>query len=180
MRCIVRGRNDFPVKKWIALLGGTLIVAVACYPSSYDATAVPQEGLRVTYTVKPMFGFHSEWTRAVSVKYGENEIQQDLLEDTGWWRGSHLYRHKSGIYVIHEGQNGCFGFTVEPLSFDVRASISCEKNMTARQEQSDASQYYTELTYLGAFSETPNAPDGAPISFLSADEKPETELPDIL
>ncbi|NIZ62540.1 hypothetical protein DL239_16330 [Sedimentitalea sp. CY04] len=127
-----------------------------------------------------MFGFHSDWTRAISVKYGAKEIQQDLFEDTGWWRGSHLYRHKSGIYVIHEGQNGCFGFTVEPLSFDVRASISCEKSMTARQEISGASQYYTDLIYLGAFSETPNAPDGVPISFVSADERPEAELPDIL
>jgi hypothetical protein len=159
------GRSGFVVKIWITLLG-TLIVAGACYPRSYDATTIPQEGLRVTYTVVPMFGFHSDWTRAVSVNYGVNEIQQDLFEDTGWWRGSNLYRYKSGIYVIDEGQAGCFGFMVEPLSFDVQENISCKQN--------------ADFTYLGAFVETPNAPDGAKISFVSADEEPEVELPDPL
>jgi len=86
------------VKKWIVLLV-LLNLAIACYPRSYKATAIPQEGLVITYTVKPMFGIHSDWTRAVTVKHGSAEIQTDLFEDTGWWRGSNLYRHKSGDYV---------------------------------------------------------------------------------
>lgn len=165
--------------KWIALLG-ILIAGFAFYPRSYQATAIPQEGLRITYSVRPMFGFHSDWRRTVSVKHGATEIEQDLFEDTGWWRGSHLYLHKSGAYVIHEGQNGCFGFEVEPLSFDVQAQISCEKNMTTRQREDGASRYYRDLIYLGAFIETPNSPEGSPIRYVPAADKPETELPDIL
>lgn len=165
--------------KWVALLG-ILFVGFACYPRSYQATATPQEGLNITYSVRPMFEFHSDWTRAVSVKYGATEIQQDLFEDTGWWRGSNLYRHKSGVYVIHEGQNGCFGFRVEPLSFDVQERISCEKTASTQQQESGASRYYSDLFYLGAFIETPTSPDGAPITFISASEKPEAKLPDLL
>lgn len=114
------------------------------------------------------------------MKYGAKEIQQDLFEDTGWWRGSNLYRHKSGVYVIHEGQNGCFGFRIEPLSFDVQERILCEKTATTQQQESGASPRYNDLFYLGAFIETPNSPDGAPIAFISGSEKPESELPNLL
>lgn len=165
--------------KWIVLLG-ILIAGFAFYPRSYQATAILQEGLNITYSVRPMFGFHSDWTRVVSVKQGATEIQQELFEDTGWWRGSHLYLHKSGAYVIHEGQAGCFGFEVEPLSFDVRERISCEKNMANQQREDGASLYYSDLIYLGVFVETPNSVEGSPIRYIPAAEKPEAELPDIL
>lgn len=152
----------------------------ACSETSYEASVSPQEGLLVTYAVKTMFGIHSDWTRAIRVKYGSNEIQEDLFEDTGWWRGSHLYRHKSGVYVIHEGQLGCFGFSVEPLSFDIQADVSCRKDRSTQRDSLGTSPFYLDLTYLGTFVETPDSPDGAPISFIPRDVKPETELPDLL
>ena len=167
------------MQKWIALLG-VLIVGFGCYPRSYQASAFLQDGLIVTYSLKPMFGLQSDWTRVINVKYRATEIQQDLLEDTGWWRGSHLYRHKSGVYVIHEGQAGCFGFTVEPLSFRVQEHISCEKKTNTQHQESGVSPYYSDLIYLGAFIEMPNSSDGAPVRFIPVDEKPEVELPDIL
>lgn len=168
------------MKKCIGLLVGILLLATMWLPRSYDATAIPEQGLSVVYIVKPMFGFHSDWKRSIIVKNGATEIQKELLADTGWWRGSHLYRHTSGFYLIHEGQNGCFGFTVNPLSFDVQTDALCKKNSQTRKKQGDTSQYYTDLKYLGAFVENQAARDGAPISFLSADEKPEIELPDVL
>jgi hypothetical protein len=161
-------------------LFGTLSLLVACVPRSYNAIAVPVDGLVVTYTVQSLFGFQSDWSRTIRVTDGVTEISQELFEDTGWWRGSHLYRHKSGVYVIHEGQIGCFGFKTEPLSFHVPAYISCEKSMALEQEQDGASRYYANFIYLGRFVETPNSPDGTPISFVSADEAPEVELPDVL
>lgn len=151
---------------------------VACYPLSYQATAALPDGLRVTYTIQPMFGFHSDWTRRIGVRYGQNQIHQQLFEDTGWWRGSNLYRHKSGAYVIDEGEIGCFGFTVKPLSFDVPTSILCDKHVVAQKVQGDASRFYVDLMYLGTFIETPNAADDAPISFVPAAEMAEIALPD--
>lgn len=164
----------------LLLTAFTLFAVSACSSRTYEATAILPENVTVTYSVQSMFGFHSDWTRQVSVTRDSEEIQQELFEDTGWWRGSHLYRHTSGIYVIHEGQAGCFGFTVEPLSFNVRARISCEKREGIPQDTHGASRYYADLVYLGAFIETPNSPDGSPISFLSVDERAEVELPDIL
>ncbi len=157
-----------------------LSAMAACSSRSYEATAILPENVTVTYSVQPMFGFHSDWTRQVSVTRDGEEVQQELFEDTGWWRGSHLYRHASGVYVIHEGHAGCFGFTVKPLSFNVRARISCEKREGIPQDAHGASRYYADFDYLGAFIETPNSPDGSPISFLSVDERAEVELPDIL
>ena len=164
----------------LLLTAFTLFAVSACASRTYEATAILPENVTVTYSVRSMFGFHSDWTRQVRIANDGEEIQQELFEDTGWWRGSHLYRHASGIYVIHEGQAGCFGFTVEPLSFNVLARISCEKREGIPQDADGASQYYADLVYLGAFIETPNSTDGSPISFLSADERPEAELPDIL
>lgn len=164
----------------LLLMAFSLFAVSACSSRTYEATAILPENVTVTYFMQSMFGFHSDWTRQVRVTHDGEEIQQDLFEDTGWWRGSHLYRHTSGIYVIHEGQTGCFGFTVEPLSFDVRGRISCEKREDIPQDADGSSQYYADLVYLGAFIETPHSADGSPISFLSADERPEAELPDIL
>lgn len=167
------------MKASLALTLPIVLLITACSSRTYEATAILPENVTVTYSVQSMFGFHSDWTRQVSVTREGEQIQQELFEDTGWWRGSHLYRHTSGVYVIHEGQARCFSFTVEPLSFNVRARISCEKREGIPQDMHGASRYYTDLFYLGAFIETPNSPDGAPISFLSVDERAEVELPDI-
>lgn len=168
------------MKIGLVLTVSIAFLVAACSSRSYEAAAILPENVTVTYSVRPMFGFHSDWTRQVSVTSDGEEIQQELFEDTGWWRGSHLYRHTSGVYVIHEGQNGCFGFTVKPLSFNVQARISCQKRESIPQDDNGDSRYYADLVYLGAFIETPSSPDGSPISFISVDERAEMELPDIL
>ncbi|MDO6726869.1 hypothetical protein Q4544_07990 [Cognatishimia sp. 1_MG-2023] len=139
--------------KWIAI-PSLLMLIFACWPNAYHASTSPQDDLTITYTVEPKFGFHSDWTRSVSVKFGAAEI--------------------------HEGQNGCFGFELSPLSFEVRSNISCKKRNDARRQDGDASPYYEDLIYLGGFFETPSAPDGVAIRFIPVSEKAEVELPDIL
>lgn len=151
--------------KWIAI-PSLLMLIFACWPNAYHASTSPQDDLTITYTVEP--------------KFGAAEIHQVLFEDTGWWRGSHLYSHRSGAYVIHEGQNGCFGFELSPLSFEVRSNISCKKRNDTCRQDGDASPYYEDLIYLGGFFETPSAPDGVAIRFIPVSEKAEVELPDIL
>ncbi|MBP9182789.1 MAG: hypothetical protein KBF78_06635 [Fuscovulum sp.] len=173
-----RSHVGTPRKGRLAWLG-LLFLPLACQVWGHTATAIPQEGLAVTYTVAPMFGWHSDWTRTITVSFRGSSIRQDLFEDTGWWRGSHLYRHISGAYVIHEGQAGCFAFTVDPLSFAPPVDISCLKNPSASSAGGTASKYYADMTYLGAFVET-HAKDGPPIAFIPADQAPEVELPDVL
>ena len=165
---------------WVGLLG-ILLIAFACYPRRFEATATPQEGLTITYSVSPLFTVHgSDWKRAVRVKYGQGMVRQGLFEDTGWWRGSHLYRHTSGNYVIHEGQNGCFGIDIDPLKFTVPAKDLCQKVTGDLANGGGTSRFYPGLTYLGKFDENTGARDGAPIRFIPVDELAEQELPALL
>ncbi len=166
------------MKLGLALLFVSLLAM--CYPRTFEASATLPENVTLTFSVKPMFSLQSDWTRKVVIKRGGEKIELPLSEDTGWWRGSHLYRHASGAYVIHEGQDGCFGFTLDPLSFDIQTRISCRKHEGLPQNGDGASPYYADLIYLGAFVETPNSADGSPIRFLSPEERAEVELPDIL
>ena len=140
---------------------------------------MPEDGLEVTVSIWAMHSLHSDWHREVNVVYRGSRISKRLFEDTGWWRGSNLYRHTSGAYVIHEGQNGCFSFTVDPLEFADTPSGVCEKSETTDQI-GDGSRYYPELTYLGQFHETYRDEDGIRLRFLAPQDMPEVELPDPL
>jgi hypothetical protein len=173
---------------------GMLLVLSAC-SSEYNAVANLPGSATVTMSVTPMFGIHSDWNRALTVYDGDTTASIDLFEDTGWWRGSHLYLHSSGTYVVHEGQNGCFGFTLEPVSFDARTSISCAKtaDMDIRLSADSpelngypASKYYIGLFYIGRFVEADRVPElrdtrgETPIVFQTYEQKAEPELPEIL
>ena len=178
-------------------LSGTvgMLVALSACSSEYISIANLHGSATVSMTVTPMFGIHSDWNRALTVSDGDTTASIDLFEDTGWWRGSHLYLHSSGTYVVHEGQDGCFGFTLEPVSFDVRTSISCAK-MTKRAAQLSAdspelngypaSNYYFGLFYVGRFVEAGRVPElrdtraETPIVFQTYEQQAEPELPEIL
>ncbi len=103
-----------------------------------------------------------------------------LFEDTGWWRGSNLYIHESGTYVVHEGQAGCFAFTTEPTEFVSVPEGACEKRHSPGRGESQGSRYYENLTYIGHFQETYRDAEGLRIRFLDATSAPEVELPDVL
>jgi len=169
------------VKKWVLMsfvvLGG---VTWALWPRFYSATTVPEANLEISLTIWPMQSIHSDWHREVSIEYDGARISRRLFEDTGWWRGSNLYVHTSGAYVIHEGQSGCFAFTTEPIEFvGVPNGVCTKRNLVNHGGEQDA-RFYRDLEYLGHFHETPRDPGGVRIRFSSASQTPEVELPEML
>ncbi|MDT0681141.1 hypothetical protein RM543_00470 [Roseicyclus sp. F158] len=172
-----------------------LPLALSGCASRYNAVVNLPGGAIARMTVTPLFGFHSDWARVFTVDDDDTAASIDLYKDTGWWRGSHLYLHSSGTYVVHEGQMGCFGFTLEPVSFEVATSISCVKMAdTAIRLPADspelngypASKYYVGLFYVGRFVEASRIPEllGAraktPVVFQTYEQQAEPELPEIL
>ncbi|MDQ2088974.1 hypothetical protein [Marimonas arenosa] len=171
-----------------------ILTLPGCSPN-HEADAKLAGGATATMSVRAMLGIHSDWHRKFTIGDGRASVSIDLFEDTGWWRGSNLYLHSSGTYVVHEGQNGCFGFTLEPVSFDVRTSISCVKVPGNALSLSDegpalngypASNYYVDLFYIGRFVEAGRIPElretraEAPIVFQTYEQHAEPELPEIL
>ncbi len=125
-----------------------------------------------------MQGIHSDWHRKVTVNYNGEQISKNLFGDTGWWRGSNLYRHISGFYVVHEGQGGCFGFTVDPLEFKTSLDDSCIKGHFKINILNGYSLYYRDLIYLGHFYETSQDKNDVRIRYSTARQTSEIELPD--
>ncbi|MCT4557996.1 MAG: hypothetical protein N4A61_08060 [Pelagimonas sp.] len=163
-----------------------MLVLSACQPETYTAQAPLGDGASARMQISGSFSLQSDWNRSIVIETPEGQIVQPLFEDTGWWRGSHLYLHRSGTYVVHEGQNGCFAFVLEPLAFRSRANISCEKQQVSEHEARKvfeglpASNYYDGLYYVGRWVE--QGPDHAAgrLVFQSVDTLAEGELPDIL
>lgn len=170
------------------VLVGCLLLLFGCSPvdNTYYATATLKEGLIVTMSVTPLFSLQSDWERRIKIRDGHSVITQELFPDTGWWRGSNLYRHKSGAYVIHEGQIGCIVFTKKPLAFKIARSFSCERQQAKTvQEQNlklhgkrPKSMCYKDMTYLGSFIETPS--NTLKIIFVGYERHIENYLPDSL
>ena len=138
---------------------------------------MPEVDLQITISIQPMQSIHSDWYREISVSYNGEQISKELFEDTGWWRGSNLYRHISGSYVIHEGQGGCFGFTLEPLTFNKTPEGVCVKGQVTPSISIRQSLYYKDLIYLGHFYEARREKNGVPIRYSKAEQTPEVELP---
>lgn len=148
------------------------------YPRVHKTSATPEEYLQITMSIWPMQGFHSDWHRKVLITYNGQRISKELFGDTGWWRGSNLYRHISGAYVVHEGQGWCFGFTLEPLEFNRTLEDFCIKGQITKENLNGHSRYYRDLIYLGHFYETWRDEKGIRIRYTTADQTPEVELPD--
>ena len=167
--------------KWVLIsfvvLGGA---TWALWPRFHSAAVEPEANLEVRLTIWPMQSIHSDWHREVSIEYDGTRISRRLFEDTGWWRGSNLYVHTSGAYVIHEGQNGCFAFTAEPPEFLGVPNGVCTKRDLVDHGGGHSSRFYRDLEYLGHFHETYRDPDGVRIRFSSARQTPEVELPEML
>ncbi len=175
----------------IRLIGVLLVVATgltACRPFTSEATADLPGQISVTMSVRPMAGWHSDWHRTLTIATPDGTISQPLFEDTGWWRGSNLYLHASGVYVLHEGQAGCILLPTRPLTADDEPDISCDRASPATVAQPPDGQaasagfppslFYRDLFYVGHFAETPDAEEA--ITFMSFDQQPEPDLPDIL
>lgn len=166
------------MKKWVLIPLKFFLLGWVFWSWIHRASASPEEHLQITMSIWPMQGIHSDWHRKVSINYKGERISKELLGDTGWWRGSNLYRHISGAYVMHEGQGWCFGFTLEPLEFDRALEDVCIKGQIPTGTFNGRSLYYRDLIYLGHFYETWRDKEGVRIRYSGADRTPEVELPD--
>lgn len=167
------------LKSALSLLAVTA-VAWALSPEVHKATAMPKTDLRITMTIWPMQGIHSDWHRRVTISHNGERISKDLFGDTGWWRGSNLYRHASGAYVVHEGQGGCFGFSLDPLAFRTGFDDACIKGDVTTGPLNGYSLYHPDLIYIGHFFETWRDENGVRLRYSVAAQTPEIALPDPL
>lgn len=164
----------------LGLLLALALVLAACWPRARHTTATLPGDVTLTMTIRPLWGWHADWSRSLTVATPDGTSTHPLLDDTGWWRGSNLYRHTSGAHVLHEGQAGCIILTADPAA--ARPLVSCDKTAipddAAPVSGYPPSRFYADLAYIGQFVETPDA--DASVSFIPADQRPEAELPDIL
>lgn len=113
--------------------------------------------------------------RRLIVAQGADRLEAELLADTGWWRGSNLYRHSSGVWLLHEGQSGCYAFDLSPpqrVFLDAwRESCSADTGW----EPIVPSIVDPELDFIGHFSDPTSANDG--LQFYQAEIAPERALP---
>ncbi|MGR3823810.1 MAG: hypothetical protein ACU0A5_14675 [Salipiger marinus] len=169
-----------------ALIVFALAFAAACSRDEHSAVVSFYPETEVAMSVRGMWSLQSDWHRSLLLSGPEGSEEIELPDDTGWWRGSNLYFHKSGIYVLHEGQGGCIYFSISPPAFLADSSISCEKSSGLVQPKPDVvpgvgldasrSRFYKDLFYLGRFAES--FQDGPRIAFIDAAEQQESELPD--
>jgi hypothetical protein len=174
------------MRKVIFLLIGAAVAG--CKPETHQAQIDVEGGASVALIVSPMFSLQSDWQRKLLIEAPTGSLETDLFEDTGWWRGSNLYRHLSGVYVLHEGQGGCVLFRVSPPALVRDAEISCDKTEQIPDEDTaqvgkslagfPASKFYSDFQYIGTFMEIPQGQEA--IGFFGADEQAEVELSDIL
>jgi hypothetical protein len=157
-----------------------LAVAWVLWPRYHTVTVTPEADLEITFSIWAMQSLHSDWHRKVSIEYRGTSIDMRLFEDTGWWRGSNLYLHNSGTYVVNEGQSGCFAFTVEPTEFVKVPDGSCMKRSFLELDRDQGSKLSKDLIYIGRFQETYRDAEGVRLRYFDASQSSEVELPGAL
>ncbi|MGP1357368.1 hypothetical protein [Roseicyclus sp.] len=139
----------------VILVGG----AVLLWPRTHSAEAVLDGGESVTLRLRPMLSLQSDWRREIVVQDADGRRTIPLLEDTGWWRGSQLYRRPDGALVLDEGQAGCV--------------------LLSGAERPAGCPVATEWDYLGRFGERGRGEGGRAV-FLSPTDAAEIDLPEAL
>ena len=102
----------------------------------------------------------ADWRRRVVVRSGDTSTVTDLGIESGWWRGSALYRVGRSL-ILNDGQGGCiliFGKGPKP-------PVPCDGQPLSRDHR---------VRFLGVF--TDRAPGGTP-TFIDASEVDEPDLP---
>ncbi len=162
------------ILKWLALIFASLCVLViglfvfflvSWWMSERQASVTLEDGTEVSLHIRPMLltymiGLHSDYHRRLSVNTGGLDYGHQLFADTGWWRGSLLYRMADGGLLLHEGQNGCFTLTDAHGKARVR-SADCPVRTTddAPDECGEASNrpapswQFDNAVYIGQFGE---------------------------
>ena len=138
-----------------------LPLTMAACKSEHSRTVEIDEAQHVTMSLSGMFSLQSDWERRLTIHDGDEAIEVELLSDTGWWRGSGLYLHNSGLYVLNEGQGGCVVFQASPpkiiegrAQFCDRAPKGAEPDTSVFQSNACVpSRFYSDLCFVGLFFE---------------------------
>jgi len=162
------------------LVIAALAMALGGCLAEHDATATLPDGARVTLGLRPLVGWHSDWSRHLAVSLQGERVSMELLADTGWWRGSNLYLDAAGVLILDEGQAGCVAIGLAPLALLADGAARCG----AQEGGPDAvagfarSRLRPGLYFVGRFEEVPGG-DPA-IRFVAAGEAAEVALPEAL
>jgi hypothetical protein len=112
----------------------------------------------LTLVAHPSFGFQSDWSRAYEISDGETSVTIRAFDDTGWWRGSAVFRDRSGAFFIDDGIDYFF-FSICPPQVLERLPTTplpvCEESGALDGVASDRNSPSPDLVYLGTFLERP-------------------------
>ncbi|PHO02651.1 hypothetical protein CSC82_19265 [Rhodobacteraceae bacterium 4F10] len=142
-----------------------------------------EEGRHIEMSLTSLISLQADWERYLTIFDEKHEVQVELLSDTGWWRGSSLYLHRSGLYVLNEGQGGCVVFQASPPQILHGYSHLCNKTpidtersgLNFSSDGCTPSRHYTDLCFLGLFFEAQGAEDT--LQFNWSDTQGEPLLP---
>lgn len=161
--------------RYVALCVTASLAVSSCTTPRYSASAFLENGVTVTMTLSPMLSLQSDWHRKLTVSYNGETIETELASDTGWWRGSNLYRHTSGPYILNEGQAGCTIFSTTPLAFNTIKQVGCDVSPKDSSDMETLLKHYVDLEFLGVFDETRDNKETR-VKFLTAEESSERRL----
>jgi|29_taG_2_1085357.scaffolds.fasta_scaffold09778_1 hypothetical protein len=159
------------------------VVLTACQ-GEHNRTVIIEDGRHVKMSLTSLFSLQYDWDRQLTISDRKREIQIELTSDTGWWRGSSLYRHRSGVYVLNEGQGGCIVFQFNPLETLGGYSHFCDRKPTFEKQSAVSSnvetctpsRHYADLCFLGLFFEAEGLE--AALQFNWSDTQDEPLLPE--
>ena len=132
---------------------------MCAFPQPHVATA--ELGGRSTLMLRayPLFGHHNDWSRSYVISDGESSVTIEAFEDTGWWRGSALFKDATGAYFIDDGFDFFF-FSVCPLKVLKQLPIEplpdCDGAESIKGVPSPRTFPSSKLTYTGTFFERPD------------------------
>lgn len=138
-----------------------LPLALTACRGEHSKTVTIREGFHIEMSLSGLISRQFDWERYLTVFDDEGTVRVELLSDTGWWRGSSLYLHKSGAYVLNEGQGGCVVFQSSPPEilkgyshFCNRRPVDTEQsNLNFQLDNCTPSQHYVDLCFMGLFFE---------------------------
>lgn len=170
----IRGAGRFLGLLIAAILLWSVVSCV--FPPSHVASAKLDGTTTLTLVAYPLGGFHSDWRRGYEISDGQSTVTIDAFEDTGWWRGSALFRDETGAYFIDDGIDYFF-FSVCPPEVLERLPATplsaCEGSGLLDGIASHRETPSPNLTYLGTFYERPS------IAFHSWEIYPEPSRDDL-
>lgn len=142
-----------------------LLSLMAGCQSEHRETVELGGGKSLTMSIMDLFSLQSDWERSLTISSSEQHLTVNLFSDTGWWRGSSLYLHKSGRYVLQEGQVGCTVFQFSPPELVTNSRAYCVRKDPSEEPRSDSdswsgfiqSRHYRDLYFIGLFFEANGA-----------------------